>query len=49
MFFLHMMRILLRKILQNQGGGEYVFESDILADTNVARTSDAMALSFLCT
>ncbi|RPB22091.1 hypothetical protein L211DRAFT_348627 [Terfezia boudieri ATCC MYA-4762] len=35
--------------LQNQGAGEYVFESDLLADTNVARTSDAMALSFLCT
>ncbi|RPB18464.1 hypothetical protein L211DRAFT_77729 [Terfezia boudieri ATCC MYA-4762] len=35
--------------LQNQGAGEYVFESDLLADTNVARTSDAMALCFLCT
>jgi len=35
--------------LQNQGAGEYVFESDFLANTNLARTSNAMALSFLCT
>jgi len=35
--------------LQNQGGGEYVLEPDILADINLARTSDAIALSFLCT
>jgi len=33
--------------LQNQGAGEYVFESDLLADTNPARTSDAMTLSFI--
>ena len=31
--------------LQNQGVGEYVFESDLVAE---ARTSDAMALTFLC-
>jgi len=28
---------------------EYVFESDPLVNTILARTSDAMALSFLCT